>query len=86
MPHTFSFYGSVLGAAGALHPRTRRASGWLLLVVGLGGFGVAWERLTGCDLRRLRTAKFSGPLCGVAQHAPQALVGAWLVRGLPPQR
>lgn len=76
---TFSFWGSLAGSVMALHPYSRKPAGWLLLLVGFGGFGANWERLTGCDLRRLRTAKYARPLRGAAQHVPQALVGVWLI-------
>lgn len=79
IPHSLS--GVVTACAPGLLAarRTRRPAGWLLLLVGLGGLGVAWERACGADLRRLRGCSWRRPAVSAAAHLPHVALGAWLV-------
>lgn len=72
--NTLSFWVTVSGAALAVFPRTRRAGAILLMLIGYGGVGVAWERTCGCDLRRLhRPPRLA--ITGLSTHLPLAIVG-----------
>lgn len=71
---TLSFWVTVIGAALAVSHRTRRAGAVLLMAVGYGGVGVAWERTCGCDLRRLhRPPRLA--VTGLSTHLPLAIIG-----------
>lgn len=72
--YTFSFWATILGTLLATKRRTRTAGAVLLLVVGYGGVGVAWERTTKADLRLLCIPSRSA-VTGVASHVPIAVVG-----------
>lgn len=75
---TFSFWATLTGLSLAVTCRGRRVGAVLLLLVGYGGIGVAWERATGCDLRRLRIPPRDAWGEAVT-HAPFAALGTWLL-------
>lgn len=79
--NTFSFWAAVLGAALAVPKQTRRLGAILLMLVGYGGVGVAWERAYQCDLRRVRDSHLpQRSLTGMMSHAPFAVAGTLLWR------
>lgn len=76
---TFSFWGTVIGLILSRTDR-KRVGAALLLLVGYGGIGVAWERTTRCDLRRLhRPPKVA--MTGVVTHAPMIFLGHRILNG-----
>lgn len=78
--NTFSFWATVTGIALAVVRPTRRLGAVLLLLVGYGGIGVAWERAYQCDLRLVRGHRpTTRAISGFASHAPLALAGHLLL-------
>lgn len=71
---TASFWGAVLGALLAVPRPTRPVGAGVLLLIGYGGVGVAWERTTGCDLRRLHRPPAIA-ITGTLSHLPLAIAG-----------
>lgn len=69
------------GVALAAHPKTRHIGAWMLLVNGLFGAAIGWERAIACDMSRLfdGTANYGAGLLCVARHAPQLAGGAALM-------
>lgn len=71
---TASFWGAVLGALLAVPRATRPVGAGVLMLIGYGGVGVAWERTTGCDLRMLHRPPRVA-ISGVITHLPLAIAG-----------
>lgn len=77
--HTLSFWAALLGVSLATRSSTRRVGAFLLMLVGYGGIGVAWERTCGCDLRRIRRPPRLA-VTGTFTHLPLAVMGHVLWR------
>lgn len=79
LPATFSFWATLAGAVLALNGRSRLAGAVLLLLVGYGGIGVAWERTCRCDLRQFQRPPRNA-VTGVVTHLPMAVAGHALIK------
>lgn len=76
---TLSFWLTLTGVVLAAKGRAR-AGGVLMLLVGIGGVGIGWERATGSRISGVRNHQLTKKeAAAVAWHVPIGLAGAALI-------
>jgi len=76
---TLTGWFTAAGTLLAANRRTRELAGWVLLVVGFGGLGVAWERAAHARISQFRWDREAAD--SALRHVPQIVAGVIFVHG-----